>query len=195
MGVAMLGNYRFRLNPDSVFWDFTIKARDIKTVGGKVVQVYGTQLGDMVVTGSFGRGREHEQGRMLEAMNKVGQAMMDQSRTKASVQPIRFIYPPRKWDFRVYLKEFSNPDAGEQAVNHRQENVNLRWQLRLFVVEDNGNVKKVAQDAYIARLAAGLGWKLTTYNGPNPAETASLITEAGGIEAFLLDKMLPGVGP
>lgn len=195
MGVGMLGPYRFRIDPSSVTWDFSIKATDIKTVGGKVIQVFGTEFGDMQVTGSFGRGGRMEQAKMLQAMSKIGDEMMAGARTKASHQPIRFLYPPRNWDFRVYLKAFTQPGASVAARIAPETHAPM-WTLTLFIAEDNGNVAKVAQDAYISRLAAGLGWKLTAFNGPVDLTTVGAkIAEAGSLEQYLTNNLILGTPP
>lgn len=184
MGQAMLGNYRFRLDPSSVSWDFKVHVRDVKTIGGKVVQVLGTSLGDMTVTGSFGKGGHREQVEMLRSMSKVGDEMMYGSRTPKGVAPIRFVYPPRKWDFRVYLRAFSQP--GDRVAAHfAPEIIAPGFMLTLFIVEDNANLKKVAQDAYISRLSAGLGWKLTEFNAPGVQDVAATIAAEGGIKEYL----------
>jgi hypothetical protein len=167
MGVASLAGQTFRLDPTSVRWDFKTKVADIPTVGGKVVQVYGTEISDMVLSGTFGTGGWREQEQFLERMKELGDKQVaDVGRVRGTEDPHRFLYPPKGWDFLVYLKEFSTPDGGQRSVYHSNEIIAPRWTLTLFVVEDNSGLRKVAQDAYISRLSRGLGWKQTAYNGP-----------------------------
>ena len=166
MGIATLGNFRFRIDPSAVSWDFEIKATSIKTVGGKVVQVIGTDLGEMIVTGSFGKGGVVEQRAFLARMAGLSQVSIEQYRTRnVRVNPLRFYYPSKKWDFLVYLTSARQAGA-PTTVAATPDNHAPGWELRLFIVQDNSDIKKVAQDAYIARLANGLGWKISKYNGP-----------------------------
>lgn len=165
MGVGRLGSFTFRLDPESVRWEYRIKATVKRTVGGKVVQVFGTELGDMTVTGSFGVGGWREQQRMLAAMQAIGDA---QARGDGG-EPLRFLYPPRKWDFLVYLRSFTQTGA-QESVEWANENFAIGWTLVLFPIEDNSGIKKVIQNDYIARLAEGIGWKQTKYNGPMSVE-------------------------
>lgn len=166
MGVATLGSHRFRLDPESVSWDFTIHAVDIPAIGGKIVQVLGTQLGDMTVVGSFGVGGWQEQNEFLETMKTIGTRQVNLQRVSNSIEPpIRFKYPPKGWDFGVYLTGYSSME-GRGSVQLDNTIVNPKWQLTLFIVEGAGTIKKVAQDVYLARLSKGLGWKQTEYNGP-----------------------------
>jgi hypothetical protein len=166
MGVATLGNHRFRLDPESVSWDFKIHAVDLPAVGGKVVQVLGTELGDMTVTGSFGVGGWREQAEFLKTMKTIGDDQVNAQRaSNSTVQPFRFKYPPKGWDFAVYLTGFTAPGSS-RSIQLSETIANPKWTLTLFIVEGAGTLKKVAQDVYISRLSQGMGWKQTAYNGP-----------------------------
>jgi hypothetical protein len=66
----------------------------------------------------------------------------------------------------VWLLDFTEPGGMGTAVNTSEANFAPKWLLTFFVVDDNGKLKTVAEDAYIARLSAGIGWKRTIYNGP-----------------------------
>jgi len=166
MGLATLGPFQFRLDPHTVSWDYEITAIDIPTIGGKVVQVLGSHLGDMKVTGSFGKGGWREQEKFLIAMKAIGDDQVNAQRVSNSTrQPMRFRYPPKGWDFGVYLTSFKQPGQFG-SVQLDNTTVNLQWELTLFIVEGAQALKKVAQDVFIARLSQGLGWKQTEYNGP-----------------------------
>jgi hypothetical protein len=137
------------------------------TVGGKIVQVYGTSISDLTIVGEFGVGGWQQQEKFLAQIKAMANTQALASRVSRSQrEPSRFVYPPRGWDFLVYLKSFGNPE-GSRSIRHAPEIFNPKWQLTLFIVEDNSGIKRVAQDAYIARLAKGIGWKRTRYNGPD----------------------------
>lgn len=175
MGLATLGNHVFRIDPSSVTWRYTLKTRDFKTVGGKVVQVFGSRIEDMTVTGSFGSGGWREQADFMEEMKKIADAQVTAGLTSHSTaDPVRFRYPPKGWDFLVYLTAFKDP-AGTGSIALDDRNINPKWTLTLFVVEDNTGLKQIAMDTFISRLANGLGWAQTSYNGPmTQAESISI---------------------
>ncbi len=187
MGVALLNGVAFRLDPTSVGWDFTIKAAEIDTVGGKVAQIYGVDLGDMTVTGSFGRGGFAEQQAFLGRMKALAdQQVKDAGKRNSTAQPFRFLYPSRGWDFLVYLKEYTQPDSSE-SVHVDPSIVNIEWSLTLFIAQDNAGLKSKIQDAYVARLAQGLGYvkKNSGYNGP---------VDNNAVQTFLQGHSQPDVG-
>jgi hypothetical protein len=180
MGVARLGPHRFRLDPKSISWDFKIHAVDVPAVGGKVVQVLRASLGDMTVTGSFGVGGWREQEAFLEEMKSIGSKHVEDQKRPSQDGPIRFRYPPMGWNFLVYLKGFTQPGA-RGSIQLDDKIVDIPWQLTLFIVEDNNGLTKVTKDAYIARLAEGIGWKQTKYNGPmSLAEVQETFSGGGG---------------
>lgn len=160
MGVATLDGTPFRIDPYSVSWTYTVKTSDRKTIGGKVVQVYGTNLGDMSVQGSFGVGGWEEQAEFLARMKEVG----DRSVAWPAKPPLRFLYPTQGWDFLVWLKQFSQPGA-QASVDLDVETFAPAWSLTFQIAADNSGLKHVAQDAFISRISAGLGWS-EKHHGP-----------------------------
>jgi len=44
-----------------------------------------------------------------------------------------------------------------QAVHLANDNINPKWTLTLFIVTDNGSLAKIAQNAYLQRLARASG--------------------------------------
>lgn len=165
MGLATLGTHTFRLDPESISWEYTIKSRVFDTVGGQVVQVFGASIEDMTVIGSFGAGGWQEQQAFLTSMQQIADAQADQARvSNSTVPPMHFRYPPKGWDFMVYLTAFTQV-GGSDSVSLSNETFAPKWQLTLFVVEDNAGLKQVAVDQFIARVSEGIGWHQTVYNG------------------------------
>lgn len=161
MGDAIFANQPFRINPDQVRWSYQPKVAVINTRGGKVIQVYGVELGDMTVSGQFGVVGWQGQAEFLERMRQISDRQAEEDR----MNPLRFLFPEKGWDFQVYLKGFTSAD-GPQSVELSPEIINPTWTLTLFLVEDNLNLKKVATDAFIERLAEGIGWTINEFNGP-----------------------------
>lgn len=166
MGEAVFAGRPFRLDPHKVSWSFSIKASDLPTVGGKVIQIYGTKMNDMTVEGSFGVGGWREQEQFLKDIKEIADKQVREAgkyRNEANAQ--RFVYPPKEWDFAVYLKSYTNP-AGGRSIIHANDIINPQWQLTFMVVEDNTDITESYGDIFLSRLAKGIGWKQTGFNGP-----------------------------
>lgn len=190
MGEALLDGQPFRIDPMSVSWDYTIKLSESNTVGGRVVQVLGSNLGDMTVIGNFGIGGWQEQTAFLERMKLI--ADRQQASTAA---PMRFFYPPKGWDFLVYLRAFQQPGAND-SVNYANDIPAPPWQLTLFIVEDNSglHIASAAQAVFIARLAQGIGWKgLSQWNGPVGYQELQQILQGQSIPDYLNDQLAGGL--
>lgn len=179
MGWASLNGVRFRTSPHEIRFDFKMKVKDSKSLGGKVIQILGTTLGDITVSGSFGRGDRakgdtagwEEQDRFREQIKTWTRATEAQRYN----QPLRFLFPERNWDFQVFIKAYSSPGGGP-AVTQSNTEINPKWQLTLFVVDDaSREVVRGIRDLYIRRLMEGIGWKQTEYNGPSAAEVEQLL--------------------
>ena len=175
--VATLGSWRVRIDPTQVAWDFSVKASVTPTVGGRVVQVYGVRLGTMRVTGTVGKAGWREANRLLAQIKAWGDA---QSKALHPA-PLRFRYPPKRWDFAVFVTAMHAPDAPDgSAVLHANAVIAPKFTLELFIVEDNTKLATVAMDVWISRLAEGVGWKQTAYNGPlTQAQVDDLLQRAG----------------
>jgi hypothetical protein len=156
---ATLGDIHFRLAPESVSWAFSVKTKVTNTLGGKVIQVYGTSIDDMRISGSFGVGGWQAQDRFIDQVR----ALAEKQRGNAQVSH-RFLFPLRGWDFKVQIRAANTPDGGGTRV-HRPDLINPRWALSLLIVSDNVGLKKIATDKYIARLSENFGWHQTAYNG------------------------------
>jgi hypothetical protein len=188
MGYASLGfsdgpSVSFRIDPDSIEWNFKINTTVIPTVAGRVVQVLGATLSDMTVTGKYGQnvraGQDGESWKLAEAfVNKIRQIQEYQSRDSAQHgkmhTPAIFNYSPKNWRFQVYVKALADTQGG--SVTHRTGRFSYDYQLSLFIVDvisDDlhalSGARKKAVDAYIARISDGIGWHFSQYNGQVPA--------------------------
>lgn len=182
MGNAVLDGRAFRLDPSSISWDFSINTKETHTIGGKVVQVFGTRMGDITLEGDFGVGGWQEQERFLDRIKALGDKALDDW-PNSEGEPIRFFWPVNRWDFKVWIREFTQVGS-QYSVEMANEEHAPRWRLVLFPVDDNASLRKVSEDAYIARLAAGIGWKRTQYNGPTGPEEVQAVLAAQGVSTF-----------
>jgi hypothetical protein len=199
MGYCSLGNYQFRIAPSNVVFPFEVDSVVIPTVGGRVVQVYGVTIGDMIVQGLFGQERGTGSSRDSWELAEEFQAAMAnivkaQSAAPSTGQltgydpktmhpPVRFLFnddsadrraaglPIHNWDFQVYVKRLQDSTNQGFVVEHSTGKFSYGYTLTLFIVEDNSRIlRQVAVDKFIERLATGVGWKRTEYNGPMTME-------------------------
>lgn len=188
MGFASLGfeggpSLTFRIDPDSIEWNFKINTTVINTVAGRVVQVLGATLSDMTVSGHYGQARnmgsDGESWKLAETFaNKIREIQEYQSRD-ATVHgkmhvPATFNYSPKNWRFQVYVKALADSRGG--SVAHQSGRFSYDYALTLFVVDvisDDLHIltgaKKDAVDKYLARISDGIGWHFSQYNGMVPA--------------------------
>jgi hypothetical protein len=186
-GPATINGWPFHIDPSSVALPIKAKVQKYRTVGGFVVQVYGTTWGDLTVSGQFGAGGWNAQLGFLDRMVSIAknQAIQRQATQPGQnfqpSQPFRFTYPLLGWDFLCYLKAYTSPD-GPQAVHMENININPKWTLTLFIVTDNGSLTTVAKNSYLQRLAPGLGvmWDSTTeaYGGYTDDQYNSPLTNS-----------------
>lgn len=165
MGLATLGGIAFRIDPRAISWNYSIKTAVTETVGGRVVQCFGTEISDMTVQGQFSSWQEQDA--FLDRVH----SWIDQA-TSADATPVRFMYPPRGWDFLVYVSAFTQPGGGD-SIELASGIFAPPWALTLAIIEDNHGLRAVKEDAlkaYINRLATGIGWRQTEFNGPMGAQ-------------------------
>jgi hypothetical protein len=181
----------FRIDPESISWNWTVLTNVIDTIGGRVIQVIGAYLDDLTVQGSFGQDHSTPSGeswRQAEAFLKVVTQIMEHQSSDASKQaemhpPAVFSYPPRSWRFQCYVKALTDADGGNSIVMTPGK-FNQRYMLTLFIVPDgsgkltkagttNGVYSAKAEQAiaaYMNRISDGIGWHYTQYNGDsNPS--------------------------
>jgi hypothetical protein len=190
MGVASLGNINFRIDPLEISWPYEIQTAVTSTIGGKVVQVLGASLGDLTVTGTFGTGGWQEEVQFLSQITAIAE---NQTNATSGV-PVRFYYPPRGFDFQVYVKAIT-------PIRHTAAEFNPSWELTLFIVQDNFGITKTlakdAMDAFIHRISTGIGWKQSIYNGPaSAAQAEAILAKAGAttVQQYVYGNFRAGLG-
>jgi hypothetical protein len=191
--IANLGGVPLRIAPSQVSWGYNLDICTIPTVGGRVVQVLGATMGDMTVRGLYGQDRgsnpreswqlaEEFQQRIAELADKQGQMPTLAQISGQDPTPMhpthRFVYnddtpenraqglPVHDWDFNVYIKSLRDLTSPDMVVQHTTGKFSYGYTLTLFIVQDNtGRLAEVAKNEFIERLANGLGWQKTPYNG------------------------------
>jgi hypothetical protein len=142
---------------------------DTKTIGGKVIQLLGFEMSDLVVEGTFG-GPDTlaTQSAFFNQMKEIASAQAPVLGKTAS-KPVRFLWPEHGWDFWVFVKDLTQ--RGSSVSIETSESISApKYTLTLFVYEDNGDIVRVAgssaQAKFLARFTAGLGWSQSEWNGP-----------------------------
>lgn len=191
MGTATLGYpggpaIAFRIDPESIQWNWQVLTNVVETIGGRVIQVIGAHLDDMQVSGSLGEDHSSRQGeswrQAIGFLNLVTDIMERQSKDaqqQAEMHPPAvFTYPPKNWRFNVYVKALQDADGGNSLVL-KPDKINQRYVLTLFIVQDastklvragttNGTFDQKAYDAisaFMARISNGVGWHFSQYTG------------------------------
>lgn len=223
MGQASLGfdsgpSIDFRIDPNDIHWEFQIETAVIETLGGRVVQVVGATLGDLMIFGGFGENKKQpgDSGaswRLADTFARRIREMMEYQSRGSTVtgkilqSPAIFSYPPKGWKFAVTIMDLADPQGG--SVGYSTGKFAHEYQLSLFIVEDlspstsqlgsNGGVVKAKADAavesYINRITQGFGWKASEYNGPQtPATAGPPAGSEGQGTARSAEVVTPGVG-
>lgn len=173
MGKALLGGEAFSTDPESIRWNFRIKANRQRTIGGQVIQILGVKISDLTVTGRFGAETSLEPWQEYNQFRAKIKDWVNTLQQDPAATPLRFIYGPRNWDFGVYVKAFA-------PIQHTNENIAPQFQLTLFINDGTNSIAKGIKDLYMKRLMDGIGWKQTEYNGPTQQEVDDLLSPYGG---------------
>lgn len=170
MGYASLGwpngpSLKFRIDPRSLDYQVRVDTNVIETVGGRVVQILGAHITDIVMSGDLGEDRSRGASspehpgvgwKMAEEFFGKIQSMMAQQSKDASVvgargtlNPATFIYSPLGLRFQCYVKSLIDPDGdGQTAVAHKLARANYRYVLTLFpVMTDSTQLLQAGQSA------------------------------------------------
>ncbi|QDH91754.1 hypothetical protein SEA_PHRAPPUCCINO_79 [Mycobacterium phage Phrappuccino] len=144
---------RFRTNPNSIWWNYKLITAVENTYGGRVVQILGARIEDLVVQVDIGRGGWPY---MMQVVNFMRDMINDQRKG----DPGTFTYTTRNWRLKVFA--LSVPFQDTLTATTRE------IELRFKVQEDVSGVQTSAalSDA-LARLQDGVGFKKSKYNTSN----------------------------
>ena len=176
-------------------FNFEILTNVVETIGGRVIQVIGSYLDDLKVTGSFGQDHSTPDGvswRQAEAFLLLIQKIMEAQSADANQQalmspPAVFTYPPKGYRFNCYVKALDDADNPGTSIVLTPGKFNQRYQLTLFIVQDSstqlvqagssgdiiGAQSEAAVAAYMARISDGIGWSFSQYTGVSGGANAT----------------------
>ncbi len=164
MGLASLGfpegpSLQFRIDPDSIDYNVKVHTSTTDTVGGRVIQVIGASISDVMIQGSIGEAHNRGPGtngehagvswKMAVDFFARIQAMQQLQSAGANVpgaagkyapymlRPVTFVYSPKGLRFQCYVKAIVDPDGdGTAGVVHKVGRSNYRYVLSLFPVQE-----------------------------------------------------------
>jgi hypothetical protein len=161
---------QFRTNPNSITWDYQLITHVEETYGGRVIQILGVKMDNLVVKVDCGQGG-------LPYLMYVVQFMRDLMVTQRNGQPATFTYTTRNWNLKVFA--LNVPFHDEVTATIRE------LELRFKIQEDvaGTQISSAISDALnalqdgIGLLAAGLG---SGAINSGPAQVGADINNASG---------------
>jgi len=174
-----LGGIPFRIDPQSISWSYTPKTMEQNTIGGKVVQVFGSTMSQLVVQGYFGNEGPLKNGVRYNTNWEAQQAFLDQVDRWVQAQigdftggvgvgvhngkPIRFMYADPdgvEFDFMVYITKYQQPGSAS-SIRLAPDIYSPTWSFTLFIYQDNKGLSTMTSGNmvdHIHRIAGTFGW-------------------------------------
>lgn len=148
-------NFRFRVVPNSIEWEYRLNTRSEDTYGGRVVQLLSTNVDTLKIQVDSGRGGMKYLWDSVNFFKDLALWQRDNNKT------VRFQYPARKFDFLVYFQSMDWSDA--------LNNVLLPYTVQFQVEEELGQIvqKRVITNE-LTRLAEGIGYVKNEFNTEQP---------------------------
>lgn len=144
--------FRFRTNPNSFSWSYTLNKRVEPTYGGRVVQLLSTKIDDFSVVADCGKGR-------WEYANAITKFLRDVMIDQRGGEPATFEYTTRGWKLNVFIVSIPFQDDVTQVLRE--------FTIDMKVQEDvSGVMSKNSLGAELRRLQDGIGFKRSKYNDP-----------------------------
>lgn len=169
--------FRFRTNPNEIWWSYELLTNIDETFGGRVMQILGTRLGDLTVTVECGGGGIDY---LMQVVLMLRNIMSDQRNGNTA----RFTYTTRNWNLNVYAMSIPFQDQFDATVRE----IPLNFKIQEDV---NGILSQVTLDAHLAMLNDGtLTPGQTPHNqyndfAANPTGNAASAPQAPGGPTYL----------
>lgn len=171
-----VGTLQFRTNPNEITWDYSLITHVEQTYGGRVVQILGVKMDNLVVKVDCG------QGGWPYAMY-VTQFIRDMMVTQRNGNAATFTYTTRGWQLKVFALNMPYHDAVEETVRELE--------LRFNVQEDISGVQTSASISNaLSALQDGIGWLESVFNNYSAGTGSAPNNAAGGGPATVLQSTL-----
>jgi hypothetical protein len=179
--------FRFRTNPNEIWWSYELLSNTEETFGGRVIQLLGTRLGELAVKIECGQGG-------WDYLMQVVLALRNLLSDQRNGNPATFEYTTRNWRLNVYSMSIPFQDQFDATVRE----IPLNFKIQEDVT---GVLSQVTMDATFAMLQDGVyapGYPLhNQYNdstGLLGGLAAGLGTTTGGLLGATGDPIAAG-GP
>lgn len=176
--------FRFRTNPNEIWWSYELLTNVEETYGGRVIQLLGTRLGDLKVKVECGGGGWNY---LMEVVLYLRDLLTDQRNGNTA----QFAYTTRNWVLNVY--SMSIPYADEVTATTREIELDFKIQ------EDVTNVmSQISLDAEIANLTAGVSPPgVDAHNSYNDISGAvgGLLASAGNFASLFTSPVVDPANP
>ena len=140
----------FRTNPNSVQWDYSLVTHIQQTYGGRIVQILGVKMDNLVVKVDCGGGGWPY---AMQVVNFMRDMMVAQRNGKAGT----FTYTTRNWKLSVLAL---NVPYGDEVTATVRE-----LELEFKIQEDNtGVLSKASLVDALKIFSDGVGWDQSVYN-------------------------------
>lgn len=157
----------FRTNPNSITWDYNLITHIEPTYGGRIVQILGVNMDNLVVKVDCGAGG------WPYAMQVV-QFMRDLMVTQRNGEAATFQYTTRGWNLKVFALNVPFQDEVTATVRELE--------LQFKIQEDVSKVSTKAALADALRLfAADVGFGINGFNNGNGQLNSGQGAVGGGI--------------
>lgn len=157
---------QFRTNPNEITWDYSLITHIEQTYGGRVVQILGVKMDNLVVKVDCG------QGGWPYAMYIV-QYMRDLMVNQRSGNAATFTYTTRNWRLKVFAENVPFHDSVGETV--RELTLNFRIQEDISSVMTSASLS----DA-LSALQDGIGWAVSMFNSYSSGTGSSPNNASGG---------------
>ena len=156
---------RFRTNPNEIWWNYTLITSVENTYGGRVVQILGARIDDLVVKVECGRGG-------WEYLRHLVGFMRDMINDQRKGDPGIFTYTTRGWRLKVFAVSVPFQDS----VTATTREIELRFKVQ----EDVSGVQtSQAISNELKRLQDGIGFKKGPYSSDPSAATNQYMAPFG----------------
>lgn len=170
--------FRFRTNPNEVWWSYELLKNVEYTYGGKVVQILGVRLGDLRIKLECGHGGWDY---LVQVAMFLRQLLQDQRGGNTAT----FSYPLRGWELKVY--SMSVPYADQLTATTRE--IELSFKIQEDV---NGTLSQATMTADIARLAEGIYMPSVTLPHNKYDDPMGLAGNVNGMTGGMLSQLFGG---
>lgn len=170
---ATLGDYKFRVNPTSMSWEYSINSRVTDTKGGRVVQILSCSIGDIKVEGTFGSGGAGAMQEFERAFIAMANAQNQYGRSFTFSFPYNGMKP-----MQVYVKDF--PSVRYNNTQHAPE-------FTVTLVPDDdapAELVTTSKSVEIDKIMNGVGWTKSKFNNYEMDEAGAEAQEAALTEEF-----------